>query len=169
MIFKSFFAFRRSRRGAAAEPHPMAQRSEPGPGRLLWSSREHRLRVLRWTQSEEKQEWERANQSPQGLFPASGRGRMREVYFGSCGCGHGVAAGTGSAPAPVGAALGLWQAQSLWERSARAENVKFYYSQPILCMENKLFFSLNPPCPLLQPAKQFELHQTAGLRLVDLS
>lgn len=27
--------------------------------------------------------------------------------------------------------LRLWQAQNLWERSARTENVEFYFSQPI--------------------------------------
>lgn len=75
-----------------------------------------------------------------------------------------------SAPARVGAVLGLWQAQNLWKRSARAENVEFYFSQPIKRLENNFFFFCKPtlsPTPTNQT--MFELHQTGGLKLVDLS
>lgn len=94
----------------------------------------------------------RASSQPQG---GAGWGRfILGAVAALPGAGRGAAACTGSAPARVGAALRLWQAQNLWKRSARTENVEFSFSQPIKCMENKLFFSLNPPPPLPQPAKR---------------
>lgn len=90
MLFKSIEGAGREKQLSSAAAHPAAQHSEPGLGRLLRSSygeaRSIASRVLTWTQSEEQQERERANQSPQSLFPASGRGGVGEVYFRSCGC-----------------------------------------------------------------------------------
>lgn len=152
-----------------ASQHPEPPPGGRGLGWLLEQPGASPPCTLRWTQSEEEQGWERANQSLWDLFQASGSSgtEEEEVYFKSCGCSSQLWRWPSDSH-------GLWCWVLHWacdglkifvERGlpARGENVEFSFSQPIKCMENKRSFFFEPtPSPSYTSQTMFELYQTGG-------
>lgn len=84
------------------------------------------------------------------------------------GAGHGAAACTGSAPARAGAAL-VAGSKLVGKVGKDRKCGILLFSTDIMHGEQAIFSSKTTPSPTPTSQTMFELHQTGGLKLVDLS